>query len=94
MSTRRILFAGFVTRMESTRLQKCVMSGELVEGGGSVGGQEQIVDGVSSGGPQKFRHQRRPVDDCSPERGRMAQDGRTRGGAFHGGMDRCRESQS
>ena len=33
------------------------------------------------------------VDDCSPGRGVMAQDGGTRGGTFRGGMDRCRESQ-
>ena len=28
-----------------------------------------------------------------PGRGGMAQNGETRGGAFHGEMDRCRESQ-
>ena len=33
------------------------------------------------------------VDVCSPGRGGMAQNGETRGGAFHGEMDRCRESQ-
>ena len=48
-----------------------------------------FLDGLA----QSFRHQRRPVDDCSPERGGMAQNGRTRGGTFHGEMDRCRESQ-
>ena len=37
---RRILFAGFVARMEDTRLLKCVMFGEMVEGAGCVGGQE------------------------------------------------------
>ena len=37
----RILFAGFVARMEDTRLPKCVMFGELVGGAGSVGGQEK-----------------------------------------------------
>ena len=31
------------------------------------------------------------VDDCSPGRGGMAQDGGTRGGTFHGKMDRCTE---
>ena len=82
-----------MTRMENTRLLKCVVSGKLVEGAGSVGAQEQTVDAVSSGGPQSFRHQRGPVDDCSPGRGRMAQGGRTRGGTFHGGMDRCSESR-
>ena len=38
---RRILLAGFVTRMEDTRLPKCVMFGELVGGAGCVGGQEK-----------------------------------------------------
>ena len=51
------------------------------------------MDGVFLGRPQSFRHQRRPVDDCSPGRGGMAQNGGTRGGTFHGEMDRCRESQ-
>ena len=87
---RRILFAGFVARMEDTRLPKCVMFGELVGGAGCVG---KRVDGVFPGRPQSFRHQRRPVDDCSPGRGGMAQNGGTRGGTFHGEMDRCRESQ-
>ena len=39
---RRILFvAGFVARMEDTRLPKCVMLGEMMEGAGYVGGQEK-----------------------------------------------------
>ena len=38
---RRILFAGFVARMEDTRLPKCVMFGELVGGAGCLGGQEK-----------------------------------------------------
>ena len=37
-SRRRILFAGFVARMEDTRLPKCVMFGEMVGGAGYVGG--------------------------------------------------------
>ena len=36
---RRILFAGFVARMEDTRLPKYVMFGELVGDAGCVGGQ-------------------------------------------------------
>ena len=40
-----------------------------------------------------FGYQRRPVDDCSSGRGGMAQNSRTRGGTFHGEMDRCRETQ-
>ena len=38
---RRILFAGFVARIEDTRLSKCVMFGEMVGGAGCVGGQEK-----------------------------------------------------
>ena len=38
---RRILFVGFVARMEDTRLPKCVMFGEMVGGAGCVGGQEK-----------------------------------------------------
>ena len=37
----RILFAGFVARMEDTRLPKCVMFGEMVGGADRVGGQEK-----------------------------------------------------
>ena len=51
------------------------------------------MDGVYPGRPQSFRHQRRPVDDCSPGRGGMTQNGRTKGGTFHGKMDRCRKKQ-
>ena len=57
------------------------------------GGPGKRVDGVFPGRSQSFRHQRRPVDDFSPGRGEMAQDGGTRGGTFRGEMDRCRESQ-
>jgi len=38
---RRILFAGFVARMEDTRLPKRLMFGELVGGAVSSGGQEK-----------------------------------------------------
>ena len=37
MRRRRIRFAGFVVRMENTRLPTCVMFGELVEGAGCMG---------------------------------------------------------
>ena len=36
MRRRRILFAGFVARMEDMRLSKCVMFEELVGGAGCV----------------------------------------------------------
>ena len=38
---RWILFAGFVARMEDSRLPKCVMFGEMVGDAGCVGGQEK-----------------------------------------------------
>ena len=38
---RRILFAGFVVRMEDTRLPKCLMFGKFVGGAGCAGGQER-----------------------------------------------------
>ena len=56
------------------------------------GAEKRAVE-VFPGRSQGFRHQRRLVDDCSPGRGGMAQDGGTRDGTFHGEMDRCRESQ-
>ena len=71
--SKRILFAGFVARMEDTRLPKCVRLGELVGGRGLCEGPGKRVDGVFPGRPQSLWHQRRPVDDCSPGRGEMAQ---------------------
>ena len=38
---RQILLAGFVARMENTRLPKCVVFGEMVGGAGCVRGQEK-----------------------------------------------------
>ena len=90
---RRILFAGFVAHMEDTRLPKCVMFGESVGGAGCVGGQDKEWMGCFLDDLKSFRHQRRPVDGCSRGRGGMAQNGRARGGTFHGEMDRCRENQ-
>ena len=58
-----------------------------------MSGARKKVDGVFPRRSQSFRHQRRPVDDCSPGRGRMAQNDRTRGRTFRGEMDRCRENQ-
>ena len=70
------------------------MFGDLVGGADCVGGGAvKRVDRVFTGRPQGFRHHRRPVEDWSPGRGEMAQDGGTRVGAFHGEIDRCRESR-
>ena len=48
-------------------------------GRGLCGGPGKRVDGVFPGRPQSFRHQRQPVDDCSPGRGGMAQNGGIQG---------------
>ena len=79
MRRRQILFAAFVARMEDTKLPKCVMFGKLVGNAACVGGAGKRVDGkLSPGRPQSFWHQRRPVDDCSPEWGGIVQDGGTK----------------
>ena len=62
-------------------------------GCGLRGGLRERVDGVFPLRPQSFRHQRQPMYDCGPGGGGMAQDGGTRGGTFHGEMDRCSGSQ-
>ena len=69
MHKRRILFAGFVARMEDTRLSECVMFGELMGGAGCVERVEKIVDGVSPERPQSFRYQRRLVDAAAQNEG-------------------------
>ena len=51
---RRILFAGFVARMDDTRLPKCVMFGELVGGAVSFGGQEKEWMGCLLDDPRGF----------------------------------------
>ena len=38
---RRMVFSGFVVHMEDTRLRKCVMFGELIEGVGCVRGKKK-----------------------------------------------------
>ena len=93
MRRRPILFAGFVVRMEDTRLPKCVRSVRRSGGGrGLCGGPGKIMDGMFPERPQSFWHQRRLVDDCSLGRGEMTPDGGTRGGTFQGEINRCRES--
>ena len=62
-------------------------------GRGLCGGAEKRLDVVFPKPPESLRHQRRPVEDCSPGQGGMAQNGGTCGGTFHGEIDRCIESQ-
>ena len=87
---RRILFAGFVARMEDTRLPKCATFGEMVGGAGCVGGQEKEWMGCFLDDLRAFGIN---ANQWTTGRGGMAQNGRTRGGTFHGKMDRCRENQ-
>ena len=90
---RRILFAGFVARMEDTRLPKCVMFGEIVGGAGCVGGQEKewmecFLDDLRAFGINADQWRTAAQDE-----GEWRQNGGTRGGTFHGEMSRCRENQ-
>ena len=64
---RRILFAGFVARMEDMRLPRCVIFGELVGGAGCVGGQEKEWMGCFLDDLEAFgiNADHRPVDDCN-----------------------------
>ena len=61
MRRRRILFTGFLARMEDTRTAGW--------GRGLRGGAGKRVDGVLPGRPQNFRHQHRPMDDSNRGRG-------------------------
>ena len=56
------------------------------------GGQEKEWMGCFLDDLRAFG-QRQLVDDCSPGRGGMAQNGGTRGVTFHGEIDRCRKNQ-
>ena len=79
--------------MEDTRLPKCVMFEDLMGDAACAGGQEKEWMGCFLDDLRAFDINARPVDDYSPGREGMAQDGGTRGGTFHGEMDRHRESQ-
>ena len=91
---RRILFAGFVARMEDedTRLPKCVMFGDMVGGAGCVGRQEKEWMGCFLDDLRALGINAEQWTIAAQDEG-MAQNGGTRGGTFHGKMDRCRESQ-
>ena len=89
MHRRRILLAGFVARMEDTRLPKCMILGELVGSAGCVGGQEKywmgcFLDDIRASGINADQW-----TTAAPGRGGIAHDGRTSGGKIHGEMDRC-----
>ena len=83
---RRFLFAGFMARggYETPEVRDVRTIGG---GRGLCGGAAKRMGGVFLG-PQNFRHQRRPVDNCSSGRGGMEKNGETRGGTVHGKIDR------
>ena len=85
---------GFVARMEDTRLPKCLMFGEMVEDAGCVGGQKKewmrcFLDDLGAFGINGDQW----TTAAQGEGEWVAQNGRTRGGTFHGKINRCRESQ-
>ena len=72
---RRILYAGFVARMEDTRLPKCVVLGKLVGGAGCVRGQEKgwmgcFLDDLRAFGKTRTIGQLQPRmrDNCEERR--------------------------
>ena len=87
------MFAGFVERMEDTRLRDRVIFGELVGGAGCMGEGKEWTGCFLDDLTQCFRYQCRPVDDCSPGQGGMGQRNKARGEMFHGEIDCCGESQ-
>ena len=80
--------------MEDTRLPKCVMLGEMVGGAGCVGGQEKEWMGCFLDHLRAFGINVDQWTTAASGRGGMAQNGRTRGGTFHGKMDRCRKTKA
>ena len=89
---RIILLSGFVARMEGTTLPEVRDAQKTGGGVGCERGKIMSEWGVSWM-TSELRYHHRRVDDFSPGRREMAHNGTTRGGAFHSGMDRCRESQ-
>ena len=90
---RRMLFAGFVARMEDTRLPKCVMFAKMVEGAGCVGGQEKEWMGCFLDDLRAFGINSDQWTTAAHDEGEWRRTAEQRGGTFHGKMDRCRENQ-
>ena len=70
--------------MEDTRLPKCVMFGEMVGGAGCVGGQEKEWVGCSLDDLRAFGINADQWTTSAQDERKWAQNGRTRGGTFHG----------
>ena len=91
MRRRRILFAGFVARMEDMRLPKSVMLGELVGCASCVGGQEKEWMGCFLDDLRVFGIDADQWATIAQDEGEWRKT-ETRNGTFHGEMDHYRES--
>ena len=91
---RRILFAGFVARMEGTRLlPKCVVFGKKVGGAGCVGGQEKEWMECFLDDFRAFGINADQWATAAQDEGGWRRTAEQRVGTFHGEMNRCRGSQ-
>ena len=88
----QILFAGFVARVEDTRLPKCVMFGEMVGGADYVEGQGKEWMGCFLDDLRTFGINADQWTTAAQDEGEWRRTAE-QGAKFHGEMDRCRESQ-
>ena len=92
LRTKRVFFAGFVARMEDTRLLKCLMFGEMMGEAVCMRGQEKEWMGYFLDDLRAFGINADQWITAAQDEGEIAQDGGTRGGTFHGVMNCCREN--
>ena len=90
---RRILFAGFVARMEDTRLPKCVVFVEMVGGASCVGGQEKEWMGCFLDDLRAFGINADQWTTAAQDEGEWRRTAEQGAVTFHGKMDRCRKNQ-
>ena len=79
--------------MEDTRLPKWVVFGELVGGADCVGCQEKEWMGCFLDDLRVFGINADQWTIAAQDEGEWRRTGGTRGGTFHGKMDRCRGKQ-
>ena len=90
---RRILFTGFVLRMEGIRLPKYVMFVEFVAGANCVGGAGKIMDGCFLDDLIAFGINTDQWTTAAQDKEKWRRTAEQGGGTFHGEMDRSREGQ-
>ena len=86
-------FGGICGAHESYETTKVCDVWRTGRGRGLQGGSGRRVSGVLRGRSHSFWYQRRSVEERSPGRGGIAQDGGTRGRTFHDLLSCCQESQ-